>query len=133
MARKVASNTKNEIIEAGLQLMQENGYNCTGIDAVLKMVNVPKGSFYYYFSSKDDFGLSILDKYYADFQIKLARTLNNKDLPPLERIQQYFLEGLASVESRKCRKGCLLGNLSQEMADHNEAFRLKLETFFDFW
>ena len=49
--------TRRELIQAGLALLTEKGYSSVGIDQILRSVNVPKGSFYHYFKSKEAFGL----------------------------------------------------------------------------
>ena len=45
--------TKAALVDAGTQLMLEQGYHHTGIQDVLQAAGVPKGSFYYYFPSKE--------------------------------------------------------------------------------
>ena len=53
--------TRDDIIRVGLEILGEKGFNSCGIDAVLKSAKIPKGSFYYYFPSKEEFGLAVLD------------------------------------------------------------------------
>jgi TetR/AcrR family transcriptional regulator, transcriptional repressor for nem operon len=53
--------TRDDIIRVGLEILGEKGFNSCGIDAVLKTAKIPKGSFYYYFPSKEEFGLAVLD------------------------------------------------------------------------
>ena len=55
--------TRDDIIRVGLEILGEKGFNSCGIDAVLKSAKIPKGSFYYYFPSKEEFGLAVLDLY----------------------------------------------------------------------
>jgi len=125
--------TRLALIQAGTEIILEKGFNNTGIDQVLKKVGVPKGSFYYYFKSKDDFGLSIIE-YHAELLIRgLQNTFSNSALTPLQRIREYFNSGRCSIEQNACRKGCLFGNLGQEMADQNETFRLHLAEIFHQW
>jgi TetR/AcrR family transcriptional regulator, transcriptional repressor for nem operon len=125
--------TRQALIDAGTSIILEKGFNHTGIEQVLKVVGVPKGSFYYYFKSKDDFGLSIID-YHADQLIQqLEETFQNKKMTALKRLRNYFECGRSMIEQNACRKGCLFGNLGQEMADQNETFRLKLSEVFCKW
>jgi len=56
---------KDDIVQAGLELMLSKGFTATGVEAILKQANVPKGSFYNFFSSKEEFGLAIIDRYVA--------------------------------------------------------------------
>jgi len=125
--------TRQALIDTGTCIILEKGFNHTGIDQVLKAVGVPKGSFYYYFKSKDDFGLSIIE-YHADLLLEqLNKTFQNPSLKPLQRLRNYFDCGRSMIEQNECRRGCLFGNLGQEMADQNESFRIKLSEVFCKW
>src|SRR5574337_1694674 len=63
--------TREALIRAGVELLTEKGFNSVGLEEVLRRVGVPKGSFYHYFSSKDDFGRQVLEAYAAYFARKL--------------------------------------------------------------
>jgi len=126
-------NTKATLIETGLRVFLERGYNNSGIDTILNAAGVPKGSFYYYFAIKEEFGLQVLDRFAEEIQANFSRCLGDTSLPPLDRLKRYFEEVCVRLESRQCRNGCLVGNLSQEMADQSEAFRGRLEAIFEGW
>jgi len=125
--------TKDLLLEAGKRTFLEKGYNNSGIEAILQASGVPKGSFYYYFGSKEDFGLQVLDRFASCFDAQLDRTLGDTSVPPLERLRNYFEAAYERLASDQCRKGCLVGNLSQEMADQSEVFRARLEEIFESW
>lgn len=125
--------TRLRLLEAGTQIMLEKGYNATGIMEVLQSVGVPKGSFYWYFQSKEDFGLAIIDQFDQAMTEKLNLYLNDATKTPLERLRHYCIEGRKNLQAAKCRKGCLIGNLSQEMADQSEVFRARLEEIMSKW
>ena len=57
--------TKATLVDAGTQLILEQGYHHTGIQDVLQTAGVPKGSFYYYFPSKEAFGLEVIAQFAA--------------------------------------------------------------------
>ncbi len=125
--------TRNTIISIGMELISIHGYNSTGIDQILKQAGVPKGSFYHYFSSKEDFGLAVMASFAEQYAVKLDGYLLDETRGPLERIRQYLEEGLLHLEQNNFAKGCLIGNLGQEMADQNERFREELEKVFQSW
>ncbi|PWT98693.1 MAG: TetR family transcriptional regulator [Candidatus Melainabacteria bacterium] len=106
--------------------MLEKGYNNTGIMEVLKRTGVPKGSFYHYFESKEDFGLKIIDHFAEGHKEKLDKTLGDRSLSPLSRLKGFCRLAVSNFQSLNCRKGCLIGNLSQEMSDQSEVFRKRL-------
>ncbi len=122
-------NTKLNILEHAARIVHKKGFNNTGIKEILDTAGVPKGSFYHYFKSKEDFGLSLLD-YYSGFFISKAEESFNADGPPLLRLKKLFDDFLGFFENNGCELGCPIGNLSQEMGDLNTAFRLKLESIF---
>jgi len=125
--------TRDLLLEAGKRTFLEKGYNNAGIESILQAAKVPKGSFYYYFESKEDFGLKVLNRFAECHEAHLDQTLGDASVPPLERLRRCFESVLARLESDHCRKGCLVGNLSQEMADQNEVFRARLEEIFESW
>jgi len=125
--------TKAALLEAGRRIFLERGYNASGIEAILQTTGVPKGSFYHYFQSKEDFGLQVIDTfsraYFADLDVYLA----DESRGPLERLRRFFESRIERLESQECRNGCLIGKLSQEMADQSETFRTRLLEVFDGW
>lgn len=125
--------TKAVLLEAGKRVFLEKGYNHAGIEAILQEAGVPKGSFYYYFESKEDFGLQVLDSFAAGYKENFDRDLGDSSLSPLDRLRRYFEAACQRIESQQCRNGCLAGNLSQEMAAQSETFRARLEEIFDGW
>lgn len=125
--------TKAEIIAIGTDMISLHGYNATGIDAVLKGAGVPKGSFYHYFGSKEEFGLAVIDHFAERYDQRLDTFLNDEGVPPLNRIRNYLESGMARLTQNQCTKGCLIGNLGQELADQNERFRARLDDIFRSW
>jgi len=118
--------TKTLLLEKGLEIMFEKGYNNTGIMEVLHATGVPKGSFYHYFESKEDFGLQIINYFQNSYDAKLNATIGNLSLSPVARLKAYFEQGMEMASGNACRKGCLIGNLSTEMSDQSEVFRKRL-------
>lgn len=122
--------TRSSILEKGARIIHRKGYNHTGIQEILDAAGVPKGSFYHFFESKEDFGLNLLDHYAGFFAKKAGDLVNKTDTPPLQRLKSFFDEFRCIFEDNACELGCPIGNLSQEMGDLNPAFRKKLENIF---
>jgi TetR/AcrR family transcriptional repressor of nem operon len=125
--------SKDDILKVGLDIILTKGFNGTGVEAILKQANVPKGSFYNFFSSKEEFGLAIIDKYVTEIGERFHTIFNDESLPPLERIKQSFETLIARFEGNDCSKGCLIGNLSLEMSDQFEKIRQRLEQSLQGW
>nr|WP_308823881.1 TetR/AcrR family transcriptional regulator [Sodalis praecaptivus] len=108
--------TRQALIRAGIAMLTEQGFTASGIDGILKAVGVPKGSFYYYFPSKAAFGQAIVAGYGDYFTARLARCLTQSDLTPLARLQVFIEQSAAGMAKYDFRRGCLVGNLGQEIA-----------------
>jgi TetR/AcrR family transcriptional regulator, transcriptional repressor for nem operon len=125
--------TKAVLLETGKKFFLENGYNHSGIESILQAAGVPKGSFYYYFANKEDFGLQVLNQFAEGIGANFERHQADTTLSPLGRLRSYFEEVCTRLAKQQCRHGCLVGNLSQEMADQSEPFRARLEEIFEGW
>jgi TetR/AcrR family transcriptional repressor of nem operon len=124
-------NTRDRIIATGAEIIHRKGFNHTGIQEILNAASVPKGSFYNYFKSKDDFGLQIIDYFSAHFQ-KIAReTLEDTRISPLSRIYAFLTAFMEYFESQNYTGGCPIGNLAQEMGALSPPFRKKLSEAMD--
>lgn len=125
--------TREALLHCGMQMLTEQGFLSTGIDAVLRQVGVPKGSFYNYFDSKEAFGQAVLARYDAYFAAKLDRWLLDESRPPLQRLQDFVEDACAGMARHDFRRGCLVGNLGQEVSALPESFRQPLEAVFKGW
>ena len=125
--------TRAAILRVGTELIGLNGFNNTGLDAVLKAAAVPKGSFYHYFASKEDFGLAVIDEFAASYEARLDHYLHATVGTPLARLKGLFVDGVERHALHQCSNGCLIGTLGQEMASQDERFRLRLDAIFKRW
>jgi TetR/AcrR family transcriptional regulator, transcriptional repressor for nem operon len=117
--------TRLAIIREGARLIHSKGYNNTGLSDILTSARVPKGSFYFYFKSKDDFGLAVIDHYWA-FIEGMGKSYLEGSGTPLERLAG-FIDAYENIfEKMHLSCGCPIGNLMQEMSDLSEAFREKV-------
>ena len=127
------ADAKERMIAKGLEVLCEQGFAATGLDALLKSAGVPKGSFYHYFRSKSDFGLVVLERYAEIWDRKLCRILRDPATPPLMRISNYIEESIAGMVKFDFRRGCLIGNLGQELGALDDAFATRIGEVFDSW
>ena len=124
---------KDEIVQAGLDMFLTKGFNATGIESILKEANVPKGSFYNFFASKEEFGLAAIDLYLSEMAALRQPAMEDFSLPPLVRIRKAFEVLISRFESNNCSKGCLVANLGLEMSDQSEVFRTRLDAALQAW
>jgi TetR/AcrR family transcriptional repressor of nem operon len=120
------TNTREEIIRKGAELIHAQGFNATGLQQILQTADIPKGSFYFYFKSKEDFGLEIINYFNAIIGGIFTRYLSDKKIPPLKRMGNLFEYFEAAFQKSGCSLGCPIGNLSLELADTSERLRMHL-------
>jgi TetR/AcrR family transcriptional repressor of nem operon len=130
---KPKPNTRDNLVQAGLKMIHEEGYSASGIQGIVEKANVPKGSFYTYFASKEAFGTEVIDAYSARGQAKLREFLCNPDVAPLTRLEAYFDDRIAAFRASNFARGCLMGNFSAETADHSAPIRDHLVKHFRAW
>ncbi len=129
----MSKDTKITLLDVGLKTFVERGYNNSGLEAILSVAGVPKGSFYHYFGSKEDFGLQVINRFAEAYRLKLDESLSDESLSPIERLRTHYERAILCLEEEGCRQGCLIGTLSQEMAAQSEVFRTRLEEIFAAW
>ncbi len=113
--------------------MHSTGYASTGVKQILDMAGVPKGSFYHYFPSKEAFTVEVIQRYVANETALREPILLSSSEPPLQRLRAYFDAQTAIYERAKTLCGCLLGNLSIEVADHIPRLQSVLGETFVYW
>ncbi len=118
--------TKAELIRSGLEQLTERGFTSSGVDKILKKVGVPKGSFYHYFASKEAFGQAVIEQYANYFANKLNACLLDESYPPLARINNFVNDVKMGMIRYQFKRGCLVGNLGQEIELLPESFRQPL-------
>ena len=83
--------TRQHILDIGGRIIHHKGYAATGLQEILSAAGVPKGSFYFYFKSKEEFGLALVDHYRAWLAEETGPILRDETLPPLARLARFFL------------------------------------------
>ena len=127
------SDTKTELIRSGLEQLTESGFSSSGIDKILKKVQVPKGSFYHYFDSKEAFGQAVIESYATYFAHKLDAYLLDESYPHLTRLCHFVESAKAGMVRHHFKRGCLVGNLGQEIELLPESYRPQLINVFHAW
>jgi len=125
--------TRERLIRSGLELLTEKGFIGTGLDEALKRAGVPKGSFYHYFKSKEAYGLAVLASYHSYFAKKLDHHLCNTELLPLDRIISFMEAAKAGMAKFNFSRGCLVGNLGQEVNLLPDSYRSEITSIFANW
>jgi len=124
-------NAKTRLLRVAARIVHQKGFQNAGLQEILAQAEIPKGSFYFYFKSKEDFGLQLIN-FYAEFYLgKAQQILDGMQGPFVPKLRQFLDWQGNYMEGNGYEGGCPFGVLSQEMADRNEKFREKLEEVFD--
>jgi len=116
--------TKRKLVDAGVALMRQRGFNATTVDDICAEAGVTKGGFFHYFKSKDDLATAAVTRFY-DMKAKQFADAPFRNLAdPLERVfgRLDFAKESAGG-TRALTKGCLLGMFAQEMSFTNAQLR----------
>jgi TetR/AcrR family transcriptional repressor of nem operon len=120
---------KEQIVQAGLKVLLDKGFNGVGVQEITESAGVPKGSFYNHFESKEALGAEIVERYGMD--VSRRQTLLDRSLPGLQRLRAHF-EGLNELFVKsKFERGCLLGNFSAELSNQSPVIRGKLADLYE--
>lgn len=112
--------SRADIITKGSELIRQKGYHHVGINEILKTCNIPKGSFYNFFESKEDFVAQSMVAYSEDYNRFIRSFLEDASKSPLERLQNFYTHLIDNNNKEGCKAGCLLTNLSLEIGGINE-------------
>ncbi len=114
---------KDQILQAGLELMKLHGYNGTSVKDIVDAAGVPKGSFYNYFDSKQSFATDALEAVADEDERMTREMMASVGGSPLNQLQGYFELAADHFCAGDFRQGCFFGNMAQEMSDSNEVIR----------
>jgi TetR/AcrR family transcriptional repressor of nem operon len=128
-----SKSTREHLIDVGLELMHQHGYQATGVTEILNTADVPKGSFYHHFDSKEDFAAAALESYIAREARHSATVLNDSKTPPLKRLKRYFLDLIQIYGQHGPIPGCLLGRFSLELSAQSPQLRKRIGASFAHW
>lgn len=118
---------KVNLLDQGVQLLMQQGYHGTGLKEILDAVQIPKGSFYNYFPSKESYAAEVIQHYIDPFIDQLGGFLYDPGLDGLSALQNYFAALISSLEQADFKGGCLLGNLMGEIGDTSALCQLSLQ------
>ncbi|QLG89380.1 TetR/AcrR family transcriptional regulator [Chitinibacter bivalviorum] len=117
---------RQHILDVAKPIILGKGFSAVGLNEILTAANVPKGSFYHYFKSKDAFGAALLDSYFDDYFGRLELMLAPNTHSAAERMVAYWTRWLETQAGDCCEEKCLTVKLAGEVSDLSEAMRESL-------
>jgi TetR/AcrR family transcriptional repressor of nem operon len=122
-----STDVRQNILDTAQRIMGGKGFSAVGLNEILMAANVPKGSFYHYFASKDAFGEALLQGYFETYLADLDRTLSEPGLSHAQRLMNYWSNWRDMQANCDPRGKCLAVKLAAEVSDLSEAMRLALK------
>lgn len=110
-------------LETGVKILSQKGYHNLGLREFLENAEIPSGSFYYYFKSKEDFAGKVLEHYGDKVAAYFTMRLLESNTPYIQRLETIFNEELERLDATECKEGCMVGSLSSEIAGQNEVIQ----------
>jgi len=120
------ANTRQQLLDTGHRMMVVKGFTGVGLNEILQAAGVPKGSFYHYFKSKEQYGQSLLEEYFQSYLADMDQRFSATDVNAREQLMGYWQKWLQSYCEPCDEQTCLAVKLSAEVADLSEAMRLTL-------
>jgi len=128
------SDARERILTAGTALLGRRAYSSLSVADICTAAGVPKGSFYYFFESKQAFALAVIARHWVTQKAQWAAALGGES-SPLERLHRLFEE---TTETQRAAQrdvgavtGCLFGNLALELSSQDPLIKLELQRVFD--
>ncbi|MGK3127394.1 TetR/AcrR family transcriptional regulator [Candidatus Pantoea formicae] len=119
--------TREHLLATGEQVCLQRGFTGMGLSEMLALAEVPKGSFYHYFRSKEAFGVALLERYFSHYLEQIEQQLNQPGLSARERLLNHFRYGETLFIEQGHIVGCLGVKLSAEVCDLSEPMRDALQ------
>ncbi len=127
------SGTRDHLLSTGLRVLHARGFHACGVQDIIEAAQVPKGTFYTHFDSKEQFGAEVLGRYWENRARNATAILSDESRSPLDRLKAYFASKTVERAAGPFENGCLIGNFSAEMAPDSRLVRDRLGSVFAAW
>ncbi|MFZ4876035.1 TetR/AcrR family transcriptional regulator [Janthinobacterium sp. Mn2066] len=118
---------RQHILDTGKAIITRKGFAGVGLSEILTAADVPKGSFYHYFKSKELFGEAMLADYVIRYLAEMDSVLGQPGQSAAQSLMDYWASWTTyEPDGSACDCRCLVVKLSSEVADMSEAMRVTL-------
>jgi len=121
------TDVRQHILDTAQRIMGSKGFSAVGLNEILVAADVPKGSFYHYFASKDAFGEALLESYFTDYLRSVDTILSTPGLNAAQQLMAYWENWKETQANCDPTGKCLAVKLGAEVADLSEAMRAVLK------
>lgn len=127
------TNTKEKLIQTATDLIWQSSYGSVSVDEICNQAGVKKGSFYYYFPSKAELAVTVMEELYNHYEPEMVRVFS-ETATAVERFERLATL-IYDKQMEACKQygrvcGCPFASLGSEMAGNDEAIRQKADEIF---
>lgn len=127
------SATRERLIETARDLFHQQGYTPTGIAQILKKSGVNSGSLYYFFPTKEDLLIAVLEWYRDNIKGALLDLHTGHLDDPVEKVFGLLDGYRQMLLICEFELGCPIGGLALELANSHPAARSLILINFEQW
>lgn len=124
---------KEEILKTGYHVLRKNGYHGVGINEILKEAGIPKGSFYNFFESKEDFVKKVMDWHALDQKNWIENFFNEAQDTPFNNLKAFYKTLIQLNELDAFSSGCFINLMSNEVGRSNDRIAASANQIFMSW
>lgn len=125
--------TRDRLLEVGAQAFSDLSFNSCGLSEILRRAGVPKGSFYHYFESKEDFGIALIERESAEYVECMRPLVEDHARSPIERLRAVFEMGREECIKNGPARRCLIPKLALETAQLSESVHAAVKRAYERW
>jgi AcrR family transcriptional regulator len=130
---KADTKTRDRLVQAGLYLFWLQGYGATGVAQILERAKANAGSFYYFFKTKEELLLAVLELYIQSLQPIVVQPVLSQIEDPVERVFGILDFYRRNLLATGCTYGCPIGRLALEISEEQSRIHKRLADNFDGW
>ena len=127
------TDTRERILAAGTELFGKKGFNGCGLNEVLQQAGVPKGSFYHYFGSKEEFGIVLIERARDEYLEEMRPLLSDRRQRPLQRLRAVFEHTRDCCAESGPTVECLIPKLALETGTLSEPVHAAVKSCYQLW
>ena len=132
-AKPQSLSTRDRIINAAVELFYAHGYAGTGIAEILKKADANSGSFYFFFTGKEDLLMAVLEWYLENLRPVLLEPVFQKSRDPIKRIFLLLDKYRENILATHFAFGCPLGRLALEIEPDRRLLHDRIAANFTAW
>lgn len=125
--------SRERILAAGAELFGKKGFHGCGLSEILQQAGVPKGSFYHYFGSKEEFGVVLIERARDEYLAELKPILSDRKVPPLQRLRTVFEHTRDQCQASGPTVECLIPKLALETGTLSDPVHAAVRCAYQQW